>query len=321
MLRGDWIRSHTERLIRHPSFLPTRAMLQGIFPVVPTLFTDDNQIDLEAQAKVIRFAIEAGANGLVFPGVASEYNHLTGSERSTLLELLSKETRGALPLVGGASASSADEVITAGAAARVHGIEHLMVMAPHGLGHDIEKHREFFAKVASALPGAEIILQNAPSPIGAGLSAESILELVRSVPSIRYVKEETLPSGPAITAIREAGLPNIKGVFGGGGARYIIDEFDRGAIGAMPAVELTDLHVALHRAYTAGDHAAARSIYRLSLPLLVSQAIYRMRFTKHVLKERGIVDSLHVRAPLPEMDSHAITDMRVMLADLQAHFS
>lgn len=321
MLRGDWIRSHTERLIRHPSFLPTRAMLQGIFPVVPTLFTDDNQIDLEAQAKVIRFAIEAGANGLVFPGVASEYNHLTGSERSTLLELLSKETRGALPLVGGASASSADEVITAGAAARVHGIEHLMVMAPHGLGHDIEKHREFFAKVASALPGAEIILQNAPSPIGAGLSAESILELVRSVPSIRYVKEETLPSGPAITAIREARLPSIKGVFGGGGARYIIDEFDRGAIGAMPAVELTDLHVALHRAYTAGDHAAARSIYRLSLPLLVSQAIYRMRFTKHVLKERGIVDSLYVRAPLPEMDSHAITDMRVMLADLQAHFS
>jgi dihydrodipicolinate synthase/N-acetylneuraminate lyase len=46
-----------------------------------------------------------------------------------------------------------------------------------------------------------------------------------------------------------------------------------------------------------------------------------MRFTKHVLKERGIVDSLHVRAPLPEMDAHAITDMRVMLSDLQAHFS
>ena len=296
-------------------------MLQGIFPVVPTLFTDDNQIDLEAQAKVIRFAIEAGANGLVFPGVASEYNHLTESERSTLLELLSKETRGALPLVGGASAPSADEVITAGAAARMHGIEHLMVMAPHGLGQDIEKHREFFTRIAGALPGAEIILQNAPSPIGAGLSAASILELVRSVPSITYVKEETLPSGPAITAIREASLPNIKGVFGGGGARYIIDELDRGAIGAMPAVELTDLHVALHRAYTAGDHTAARSIYRLSLPLLVSQAIYRMRFTKHVLRERGIVDSLHVRAPLPEMDSHAITDMRVMLSDLQANFS
>ena len=296
-------------------------MLQGIFPVIPTLFTNDNQLDLDAQAKVIRFAIDAGADGLVFPGVASEYNHLTASERSTLLELLGKETRGAVPLVGGASASSAEEVIAAGIAARAHGIEHLMIMAPQGLGHDVEKHRAFFAEIAKALSGSEIILQNAPSPIGAGLSAEAIVELVRTNPGITYVKEETLPSGPAITAIRGAEVPTIKGVFGGGGARYIIDELNRGAIGAMPAVELTDLHVALHRAYIAGEHAAARSIYQLSLPLLVSQAIYRMRLTKHVLKERGIADALHVRAPLPEMDSQAIADMRVMLSDLQSHFS
>jgi 4-hydroxy-tetrahydrodipicolinate synthase len=47
-------------------------VLQGILPVIPTLLSDRNEIDLPAQRRVIRFALEAGAHGLVFPGVASE---------------------------------------------------------------------------------------------------------------------------------------------------------------------------------------------------------------------------------------------------------
>jgi 4-hydroxy-tetrahydrodipicolinate synthase len=112
----------------------------------------------------------------------------------------------------------------------------------------------------------------------------------------------------------------VLGVFGGGGARYIIDELDRGACGAMPAVELTDLHVALWRAYTAGDRAQARRLYRMSLPLLVAQAIYRMRLTKYVLARRNIAEALHVRAPLPEMDAFTQRDADTMLADLLAEF-
>ena len=105
-------------------------------------------------------------------------------------------------------------------------------------------------------------------------------------------------------------------VFGGGGARYIIDELNRGAIGALPAVELTDLHVAIYDAHAAGEIASARQLYRLSLPLLLSQMIYRMRLTKYVLKQRGIVDRLHVRAPLPELDDLARQDIDAMLEEV-----
>lgn len=58
-------------------------MLQGIFPVIPTLFTDDNALDLEAQRQVVQFALKAGSHGVVFPGVASEYDFLTPEERGT----------------------------------------------------------------------------------------------------------------------------------------------------------------------------------------------------------------------------------------------
>ncbi|MBI4626567.1 MAG: dihydrodipicolinate synthase family protein [Verrucomicrobia bacterium] len=295
-------------------------MLEGIFPVIPTLFTDRNALDLDAQRRVIRFALNAGAHGLVFPGVASEYSHLSLPEREQLLALVAVEAAGRVPLVGGASATTAAEVIAAGSIAMKHGIRHLMIMAPVGLGSDAAAHRAFFQQVASGLPGAEIILQNAPVPTGAGLDPQAIIAIAAGIPAITYIKEETLPSGPAITVIREARIPSLQGVFGGGGARYIIDELDRGACGAMPAVELTDLHVALWRSYAAGDQVQARRLYRLSLPLLVAQAIYRMRLTKHVLAKRGIADARHVRATLPAMDAFAQRDVDTMLADLLAEF-
>lgn len=296
-------------------------MLEGIFPVIPTLFTEANALDLESQRSVVRFALEAGAHGVVFPGVASEYNFLTSEERGELIALVAKEVGGRVPIVGGASAATAGEVIVAGEQAAASGIHHLMVMAPKGLGSDLDAQHAFFAEIISALPEAEIILQNAPNPVGAGLDAEAISALAKGNPSITYVKEETLPSGPAISALQTAEIPHLKAVFGGGGARYIIDELDRGARGAMPAVELTDLHVAIWDAHRAGDHDRARKLYRLSLPLLVSQAVYRMRLTKYVLMKRGICEALSVRAPLPELDEFTRRDLDQMVADLEADFS
>ena len=295
--------------------------LQGIFPVIPTLFGDDNSLDLKSQRKVTRWALEAGAHGVVFPGVASEYNFLSPDERGELIALVAEEVAGQVPIIGGASAPTPAEVIAAGKQAMDHGIDHLMIMAPSGRGQDPDAQRNFFGEVSTGLPGAKLILQNAPSPIGAGLNAEAIAAIAADQPSVVYVKEETLPSGPAITSLRNAGLPHLRGVFGGGGARYVIDEFDRGALAALPAVELTDLHVALFEAHAAGDHQRARELYRLSLPLLVSQAVYRMRLTKYVLRQRGIVDALHVRAPLPELDEFARRDVDRMLADLQESFA
>lgn len=292
------------------------AVLKGIYPVIPTLFREDNSLDLAAQAKVVHWALESGAHGLVFPGVASEYNFLGTDERAKLVSLVASEAGGSTPIIGGASAPTVPEVVSAGRNCLEDGIRHLMVMAPKGLGQDPEAQLGFFQGISESLADAEIILQNAPQPIGAGLSARDISGIVAACPAITYVKEETLPSGPAITALLSSGIPHLKGVWGGGGARYIIDEFDRGAIAALPAVELVDLHVALYDAHVSGDHDRARHLYRLSLPLLASQAIYRMRLTKYVLAKRGVAEAFHVRAPLPELDDFAKADIDRMVLDL-----
>ncbi|MGI9474710.1 MAG: dihydrodipicolinate synthase family protein [Rubripirellula sp.] len=292
-------------------------MIQGIFPVLPTPFADDDQIDIDAMRSIVQFALACGAHGVVFPGVASEYNFLTSEERGELMAVVNQEVAGRVPIIGGASAASAEEVIVAGQQAAENGIHHLMIMAPHGLGKDLDEHLRFFSRIAESLPDAEIILQNAPVPIGAGLDAKSLSEIVLQNESITYVKEETLPSGPVITELCSLEIPHLKGVLGGGGSRYLVDELNRGALGAIPAVELTDLHVAIYETHSSGQLDKAKQLYRDSLPLLVAQMVYRMRLTKYVLKRRGVTDRLHVRAPLPKLDDVACRDVDSMLADLE----
>jgi len=292
--------------------------LRGVLPVIPTLFSSENEIDLTAQKEVVAFALRHGASAVACPAVASEYNFLSLEERKTLVSLVVDEVNGRVPMIGGASAKTVEEVVAASRDCLEFGITHLMIMAPQGLGQDVGKHQAFFADISRQIGSdARIILQNAPKPVGAGLGVDAIIELVRSNPMIAYVKEETLPSGPAISALNDSGIEHLTGVIGGGGSRYMIDELNRGALAAMPAVEIVDLHVAIYNAHTQGDHDRARRLYRDSLPLLVSQLIYRMRLTKYVLDKRGIKNDVVVRAPLPEMDNFTKKDIDAMLLDLQ----
>lgn len=103
-------------------------MLAGVFPVVPTLFTEDDTIDVASQRKVIRFALDAGCHGLVFPGVASEYNFLNLAERDQLLGALVNEVDGKVPIIAGASAANLEGVLGAVGQAVGHGIGHVMIM-------------------------------------------------------------------------------------------------------------------------------------------------------------------------------------------------
>ena len=59
-----------------------------------------------------------------------------------------------------------------------------------------------------------------------------------------------------------------KGVFGGQGGIYFIDEYHRGACGNMPACQATEAHVALWNMLEAGDETGARRLYNRLLPLI-----------------------------------------------------
>ncbi|WP_217705516.1 dihydrodipicolinate synthase family protein [Peristeroidobacter soli] len=291
--------------------------LSGAFPVLPTTFDANGVVDEAGFCAVIEFAIAAGVDGLVFPGLASEYDNLSLDERLRLISLLGEAVRGRTAIIVGSS--DPDEAVTrelllAGAKANAAAV---MVMTPKSLGHDVDALAAYYNRLGES--GVPLMLQNAPTPMGSGLATEAIVKILAAAPAVCYVKEETVPSGQRITALLDAGLGTLRGVFGGAGGRYITDELSRGAVGTMPASELADVHVALMRAHRAGDRQVVRRLYERMLPILMMQAVYRWRLTKEVLKQRGVIASAYVRAPGPELDEvdrRELADMLVMLDDL-----
>lgn len=291
--------------------------LAGILPVLPTPFGVDGRIDAGAMRGIVCFALDAKANGLVFPGFASEVEELSDDERRELLRVVVEETDARAPVVAGGSAETPGEVISHGRYARSLGLNHMMVQPPKSIGCRPGPVGEFLEEVAAELPDLEIILQNAPAPRGSDLAPETISRLCDRIRQIRYVKEEALPSGPAISRLVGDEPGELLGVIGGGGARFILDEYARGACAAMPAVEIADIHVQMDRAWRDGRKDEARRHYVRTLPLLALQSVYRMRLTKHVLKRRGVISETGVRAPTPEIDAFAEMDIDRNLEELR----
>jgi 4-hydroxy-tetrahydrodipicolinate synthase len=290
--------------------MPTVA---GVFPVLPTPFTPEGAPDRAAFLRLADFAIEAGVDGVVFPGMASEVETLSAAERAELVAALGAHLGGRVPFVVGASHADPAESAARAREGQAAGALAAMIMAPPACGGDVAKHVAYYAAVAEAAPGIAIMLQNAPAPNGAGLPPESVAAVAAGVPAIRTVKEETLPCGQHVTRILAA-AKGLDGVMGGAGARFVLDELARGACGTMPALELADAHAALWAAWKRGDRAEARRIYTLTLPLLAFQMTFRVRATKEVLKRRGLLAHTGARAAGPKLDEGDLAEIGELLA-------
>lgn len=207
----------------------TRA-LAGVYPILPTIFSEDGAIDYTGTRQVMEYILAAGADGIVFPGLASEYDMLSTDERLEMTARLGEWLGGRVPFVVGASspdAALARRFTSAGAKA---GALAAMILTPHSHAGDLEGMAAYFRSIHDEC-GIDIMLQNAPAPMGVGLAIDQVAWLAAQVPGIRYVKEETQPSGQRITQLTDRVGGALDAVFGGAGARYVIDR----AEGCHPA--------------------------------------------------------------------------------------
>jgi 4-hydroxy-tetrahydrodipicolinate synthase len=290
------------------------SALHGVFPIVTSPFHADGSADTASLRRVADYIVRAGAQGCVYPAIASEFATLADGERETLTALVAEAIAGRIPLVIGISADTPARSAQLAAQAEALGAAAVMVMAPRSAGSDAEQVARFLdaALGGVALP---VILQNAPPPLGSSLPAETVAAVLRRVPRIAYVKEEVLPCGQRISALRDA-VPDLAGIFGGAGGRFVLDELARGAAGSMPACEVTEAHVALYAAWRAGERRRARDLFNALLPLLNMGGVFRTPVTKHALVRRGIIADPRHRDGNPGLDAQDRAELDAILDDL-----
>src|ERR1700745_169289 len=72
---------------------------RGVFPVVPTIFNDRGELDLDGQRRCIDFMIDAGSHRLCILANFSEQFVLTDAERETVMHAVLEHVAGRVPVI------------------------------------------------------------------------------------------------------------------------------------------------------------------------------------------------------------------------------
>jgi 4-hydroxy-tetrahydrodipicolinate synthase len=292
---------------------------RGIFVIVVTPFTEGYELDEASLRKQIRFCIEAGAHGLVGPANASEFPTLSDDERKRWLEIVVSEAGRQIPVIATTTSGHALPAIALSQYAQQIGADGIMAMPPHILHPDAAGCYDYY-KALSAAVEIPIFIQNYMGPVGTPMTSELVARMCRELPNVDYIKEETLPEPRQISATIAAAGASCKGVFGGQGGIYLIDEYNRGAVGNMPACQATDAHVAIWEKLESGDQAGARKLFNQLLPLINYERLYGVAVYKEVLYRRGIFATRASRAPGRVLDAADRAELDAILADVEPLF-
>ena len=262
-----------------------KGPFRGIFTIPCTTFQPDGELDIPSFQRQVDFCVECGAHGLVYPVNASEWTTLSDEERIRMDKVLVERNAGRVPVVIGVAAATAE--IAARFAAHAHeiGADAVIALPPRGVT-ELGVIFNYYRRVSDAAR-VPVFIQNHDGPIGTPLSPDFLVKLCRELEYVRYIKEETSGAGFKMTAVLASGKGVTRGIFGGAGGRYLVEEHLRGCSGQMPGCHVTDVEVAFWNALEKGDEAGYMHIYKEMAPLFFFEN--QVSAYKEVLYRRGVI--------------------------------
>jgi 4-hydroxy-tetrahydrodipicolinate synthase len=289
---------------------------RGIFPVLQTPLDAQGSLDAASLRAETAFCIRAGAHGLVYPVLGSEFQFLSDRERHAMVSVVIQAAEGRVPVVAGvAGASTAVAVEHAGQAAEA-GASALIALPPYVSAGSADEVLAYFQAISDAAQLPIFVQNSAP-----GLSPALLLRLLREVENVHYIKEEMSPSAHHISAVVQAVGQDGWGVFGGAFGRWMLSELRRGASGFMPAAEVVDVYVQIWDAYEAGDEVGARRIFDRLLPLINFLLLLGLPVCKEILVRRGVIAAAGMRTPGSlALDAEDQRELDVILEELRPLF-
>jgi 2-keto-3-deoxy-L-arabinonate dehydratase len=276
------------------------AALAGVVPVVPTIFHDDETVDLDGTVRVVDYLLDAEVDGLCLLANYSEQFSLTDAERDTIARTLLEHVAGRLPVIVTTSHYSARITAARSRAAQEMGAAMVMVMPPF-FGATLTVPGPavigYFRQVADAID-IPVMVQDAPlSPTPLPVSV--LIDLIRQVPRVQYAKIEVPQAADKLHALVSALGDGLPGPFDGEESVTLIPDLDAGATGTMPSSTVPAELGQIVRRYRSGDRAGATGGWEDLLPLIhFENRQCGLRAQKILLAEGGIIGCDRTRAPL-----------------------
>jgi 4-hydroxy-tetrahydrodipicolinate synthase/2-keto-3-deoxy-L-arabinonate dehydratase len=281
----------------------TAPRYRGLFPVVPTTFTESGELDLESQKRCVDFMIEAGSEGLAILANFSEQFLLADEEREALTRAILEHVAGRVPVIVTTTHASTRVCAERSRRAQDMGAAMVMVMPPyHGATFRVPEKQvyEFFAGLSDAVD-IPIMVQDAPAA-GTPLSAEFLARVAREIEHVAYFKIETAGAAAKLRELIRLGGDAIEGPWDGEEAITLLPDLDAGATGAMTGGGFPDGIRPILEAYRAGQRGEAIARYERWLPLInIENRQCGFLAAKALMKEGGIIACEAPRHPWPPL--------------------
>ncbi|MGH8779674.1 dihydrodipicolinate synthase family protein [Paraburkholderia sp.] len=276
---------------------------QGIFPVVPTTFTESSALDLESQKRAVDFMIDAGSDGLCILANFSEQFALSDDERDLLTRTMLEHVAGRVPVIVTTTHYSSRVCAERSLRAQQLGASMLMLMPPyHGATFRVPETLiyEFYAHVSDAVD-IPIMVQDAPAS-GTVLSAPFLARMAREIEHVAYFKIETPGAAAKLRELIRLGGDAVEGPWDGEEAITLLADLGAGATGSMTGGGYPDGIRPILDAYRAGHHDLAFERYRTWLPLINHENRQTgLLAAKALMKEGGVIACEASRHPLPPL--------------------
>ncbi|SHN23945.1 dihydrodipicolinate synthase family protein [Rhizobacter sp. OV335] len=279
------------------------ARYQGVFPVVPTTFTDSGELDLPSQKRCVDFMIDAGSTGLCILANFSEQFVIADAERELLTTTILEHVAGRVPVIVTTTHFSTRLCIERSLRAQQQGAAMVMAMPPyHGATLRVPEGQsiEFFSRLSEALT-IPIMVQDAPVS-GTTLSAATLARIARETANVRYFKIEVPQAAAKLRDLIALGGDAIEGPWDGEEAITLLADLDAGATGAMTGGGFPDGIRQIVDAFAAGDREGAVAAYAKWLPLInFENRQGGFLSAKALMKEGGVIACDAPRHPYPPM--------------------
>ena len=277
----------------------------GCWPVAPTPFKENEDLDLEGMKRVLDCMIDQKVDGICILANYSEQFLLSDDEREILTKLCIEHVAGKVPIIVTVSHFSTDIAFKRAKLAKDVGANMVMMMPPyHGalLKGNADQTFEQFRKVSEA--GITIMVQDAPLS-GVDLSVDLLVKMAKEIEHVKCFKIECAQAANKLRALINKGGSAIEGPFDGEEGITLFADLEAGAKGNMSSAMLPDLIGPLVKNYITGNKKEAENEYNRVLPLInYENRQCGFRATKTIFKEGGVIKSDVCRHPIPSLDKN-----------------
>jgi 4-hydroxy-tetrahydrodipicolinate synthase len=301
----------------------SRFNIDGIVPIIPTAFSQEEKIDWTALRSLLDFASVIDIEAVCLPAYASEFYKLTEAERKESILLAVDHLKGKLPVVAQVNYPSTLQAAHSAREAEADGASAICCAVPRMFSLDDGAIGKHFDRILQGI-NIPLIIQDF-NPGGISLSPGFIAELHRAHPHFRYVKLEEPLMAEKVEAILQK-TSGAVGVLEGWGGMFMLELIRSGICGVMPGLGISDVLARVFRLAKDGAFDHAYDLFQGVLPQVVF-CLQNMELFHHaeklLLQARGIISQITVRQAtrgLRESEVRHIQFLNTKILALLDHF-